>query len=67
MKPESISRAEHAKLCMPAESRQAVARRLAIAKGHLESILRMLNDPAVCRRVYGIPHWNFGAREAYSL
>ena len=47
MEPEPINVTDHAKLCMPAESRQAVARRLAIAKGHLESILRMLNDPEV--------------------
>ncbi|HEX2863840.1 MAG TPA: metal-sensing transcriptional repressor [Deinococcales bacterium] len=30
---------------MPAESRHAARRRLAIARGHLESIVRMLDDP----------------------
>ena len=34
-------------LCMPAESRKRASRRLAIARGHLESIIRMLNDPEV--------------------
>jgi CsoR family transcriptional regulator, copper-sensing transcriptional repressor len=34
-------------LCMPAESRKRAIRRLAIAKGHLESIQRMLEDPHV--------------------
>ena len=32
---------------MPAESRKRAVRRLAIAKGHLESIQRMLEDPEV--------------------
>lgn len=30
---------------MPIESRKQAARRLAIARGHLESIQRMLDDP----------------------
>lgn len=34
-------------LCMPEESRKRAVRRLAIAKGHLESIVRMLDDPHV--------------------
>jgi CsoR family transcriptional regulator, copper-sensing transcriptional repressor len=34
-------------LCMPEESRKRATRRLAIAKGHLESIVRMLDDPHV--------------------
>jgi CsoR family transcriptional regulator, copper-sensing transcriptional repressor len=34
-------------LCMPAESRKRAIRRLSIAKGHLESIQRMLEDPHV--------------------
>ena len=34
-------------LCMPEESRKRASRRLAIAKGHLESIVRMLDDPHV--------------------
>ena len=34
-------------LCMPAGSRKQAARRLAIARGHLESIQRMLEDPHV--------------------
>ncbi|MFN3267318.1 MAG: metal-sensitive transcriptional regulator [Deinococcales bacterium] len=34
-------------LCMPLESRKRAIRRLAIAKGHLESIQRMLEDPHV--------------------
>jgi len=32
-------------LCMPEESRKKAARRLAIARGHLESIQRQLEDP----------------------
>lgn len=35
------------RLCMPTESRQQAARRLAIARGHIESIRRMLDDPEV--------------------
>ncbi len=34
-------------LCMPSESRKRAIRRLAIAKGHLESIQRMLENPHV--------------------
>ena len=34
-------------LCMPEDSRQRAARRLAIARGHLESIRRSLEDPDV--------------------
>lgn len=35
--------AEHGgRLCMPEETREVVTRRLAIAKGHLESILKSL-------------------------
>jgi CsoR family transcriptional regulator, copper-sensing transcriptional repressor len=34
-------------LCMPLESRKRAIRRLAIAKGHLESIQRMLENPHV--------------------
>ncbi|GAA5513025.1 hypothetical protein Dcar01_01750 [Deinococcus carri] len=34
-------------LCMPEESRKRAARRLAIARGHLESIRRSLEDPDV--------------------
>jgi DNA-binding FrmR family transcriptional regulator len=33
-------------LCMPAETREAAAKRLAVAKGHLEGVLRMLENPA---------------------
>ena len=32
-------------LCMPQESRDKAARRLAIARGHLESVQRQLEDP----------------------
>jgi DNA-binding FrmR family transcriptional regulator len=32
-------------LCMPAEAREAAAKRLAMAKGHLEGVLRMLENP----------------------
>lgn len=35
------------KLCMPAESRAAAARRLKVARGHIEAIIRMLDDEAV--------------------
>ena len=38
---------EHEHLCMPLESRKRAIRRLAIAKGHLESIQRMLENPDV--------------------
>lgn len=34
-------------LCMPAESRVDAARRLAVAKGHLEGVLRMLDGEHV--------------------
>mgnify|MGYP002723877454 CR=1 FL=1 len=34
-------------LCMPEDSRKSAARRLAIARGHLESIRRSLDDPNV--------------------
>ena len=37
----------HAHLCMPEESRKRASRRLAIARGHVESIIRMLDDPQV--------------------
>jgi CsoR family transcriptional regulator, copper-sensing transcriptional repressor len=37
---------EHS-LCMPLEARKRAIRRLAIAKGHLESIQRMLENPDV--------------------
>ena len=49
--PEAITAAEaapaHAHLCMPQDSRKRASRRLAIARGHLESIIRMLDDPQV--------------------
>ena len=41
------SHAAHKGLCMPLESRKRAIRRLAIAKGHLESIQRMLENPDV--------------------
>ena len=41
------SHAVHKGLCMPLESRKRAIRRLAIAKGHLESIQRMLENPDV--------------------
>jgi CsoR family transcriptional regulator, copper-sensing transcriptional repressor len=34
-------------LCMPEEPRRRASRRLAIAKGHLESIQRMMENPEV--------------------
>lgn len=34
-------------LCMPEEARKKAARRLAIARGHLESVRRSLEDPDV--------------------
>lgn len=34
-------------LCMPDSARKSARRRLAIAKGHLESIQKMLEDPHV--------------------
>ncbi len=39
------SEREH--LCMPEDARKRATRRIAIAKGHLESIARMLDDPHV--------------------
>ena len=38
-----LSQREH--LCMPEDTRKRASRRIAIAKGHLESIARMLEDP----------------------
>lgn len=35
------------KLCMPTDARKRAARRLNIARGHLESIVRMLDDEGV--------------------
>ncbi len=37
-----MSHGKDAALCMPAETRADAARRLAVAKGHLEGVLRML-------------------------
>lgn len=34
-------------LCMPEGSRRETSRRLAIARGHLEGILKMLEDPHI--------------------
>ena len=34
-------------LCMPEDARKRARRRLAIARGHVESIARMLDDPQV--------------------
>ncbi|GAA5533529.1 metal-sensitive transcriptional regulator [Deinococcus aluminii] len=42
---ENCHTAHH--LCMPEDSRKRAARRLAIARGHLESIRRSLEDPNV--------------------
>ena len=39
--------AAHAHLCMPEDSRKRASRRLAIARGHVESIIRMLDDPEI--------------------
>ena len=46
MKDKQCVHGEHT-LCMPESSRKAARRRLAIARGHLESIQRMLEDPDV--------------------
>ncbi|MDL2344979.1 metal-sensitive transcriptional regulator [Deinococcus sp. MIMF12] len=35
------------KLCMPEDARRRAARRLSIARGHLDSIVRMLDEPDV--------------------
>jgi DNA-binding FrmR family transcriptional regulator len=43
--PKSLT--AHGHLCMPEETRKRTARRLAIARGHLEHIQRMLEDPHV--------------------
>lgn len=37
-----MNHGKDAQLCMPAETRADAARRLAVAKGHLEGVLRML-------------------------
>lgn len=34
-----------AHLCMPEDARKRASRRLSIARGHLDSIVRMLDDP----------------------
>ena len=39
--------ATHAHLCMPEDSRKRAARRLKIARGHLDSIVSMLENPEV--------------------
>ena len=45
-KPEQASsQREH--LCMPEDARKRASRRIAIARGHLESIARMLEDPHI--------------------
>jgi CsoR family transcriptional regulator, copper-sensing transcriptional repressor len=44
-KLESPGHAHH--LCMPEEARKKASRRLAIAKGHLEHIQSLLQDPHV--------------------
>ena len=38
---------KHAGLCMPEDARKRAQRRLAIAKGHLEHIQRMLDEPHI--------------------
>lgn len=43
----AIPPSEREHLCMPEEARKRATRRIAIAKGHLESIARMLDDPHV--------------------
>lgn len=35
------------KLCMPEDARKRAARRLSIARGHLDSIVKMLDNPDV--------------------
>lgn len=44
--PEQRSRPSEA-ACLSEDARKAARRRLAIARGHLESIQRMLDDPQV--------------------
>ena len=49
---EQVARAtkpssEREHLCMPEDARKRATRRIAIAKGHLESIARMLEDPHI--------------------
>lgn len=44
VKPETR---KHVGLCMPEDARKRAQRRLAIAKGHLEHIQRMLDEPHV--------------------
>ncbi|NJK43097.1 MAG: metal-sensitive transcriptional regulator [Pleurocapsa sp. SU_196_0] len=41
----SIHADAHDHLCMPEEARKRAHRRIAIARGHLESIQKMLEDP----------------------
>ncbi len=41
--PAATGEARH--LCMPDDARKRASRRLNIARGHLESIIRMLDDP----------------------
>jgi len=42
-----VNHAKEKHLCMPAETRETATRRLAIAKGHLEGVLRMLGSEDV--------------------
>ena len=44
---ESSCEASLPHLCMPEDARKKARRRLAIARGHVESIARMLDDPQV--------------------
>ncbi|AWT37786.1 hypothetical protein GCM10008956_14080 [Deinococcus arenae] len=43
--PQTACHTEPQHLCMPEDARKRAARRLNIARGHLESIVRMLDDP----------------------
>ncbi|AZI44640.1 hypothetical protein EHF33_17230 (plasmid) [Deinococcus psychrotolerans] len=43
--PDTCSAA--GKLCMPPDSRKRASHRLKIARGHLDAIVRMLDDPEV--------------------
>ncbi|GGN42539.1 hypothetical protein GCM10010842_29060 [Deinococcus daejeonensis] len=45
--PEGQGHMDPLHLCMPGDTRKQAARRLAIARGHLDSIRRALQDPDV--------------------
>ncbi len=44
MSPAHMTQGKGIHLCMPSDARESAAKRLAVAKGHLEGVLRMLGE-----------------------